>query len=303
MRFLLLLCTLFSSVVFAADYKSAQRLAAGDVISADVFNDILDRIELTLKPIEISDLVGQWDSEQMFCVTPNAFTGFIGNSGGSISSELPVVDFCRYGDEVIGSARVGDFFLKRSDTVTISDNEDGTFSWKTDTGGVYVVGNSPEALGCYISPAKVIACIPETPVYPFDQAKYLHIERTSPTQLALRTGIDRSAGAGFPGDNVVNFITLNKRGVPPEPPSTLKATIEAGSVSLSWTAGDETETSYSIQSKDAADGTFTELNTSNSESFTDTLAAGITRWYRVFAVNANGTSLGSNVVKVTNPQG
>ena len=45
MRFLLLLCTLFSSVAFAADYKSAQRLAAGDVISADVFNDILDRIE------------------------------------------------------------------------------------------------------------------------------------------------------------------------------------------------------------------------------------------------------------------
>jgi hypothetical protein len=187
--------------------------------------------------------------------------------------------------------------------VTISDNEDGTFSWKTDIGGVYVDGNSPEALGCYISPAKVVACVPETPVFPFDQAKYMHIERTSPTQLALRTASERTTGAGFPNNNVVNFITLNKRGVPPEPPSTLKATIEAGSVSLSWTAGDETETSYSIQSKDAADGTFTELNNSNSESFTDTLAAGITRWYRVFAVNANGTSLGSNVVKVTNPQG
>lgn len=291
MRFLLLLCTLFSSVAFAADYKSAQRLAAGDVISADVFNDILDRIELTLKPIEISDLVGQWDSEQVFCVTLGAI--------GGMPETLPVIDFCRYGDEVIGSARVGDFFLKRSDTVTISDNEDGTFSWKTDIGGVYVVGNSPEALGCYISPAKVIACVPETPVFPFDQAKYMHIERTSPTQLALRTGTE----PGFASNNVVNFITLNKRGVPPEPPSTLKATIEAGFVSLSWTAGDEAETSYSIQSKDAADGTFTELNTSNSESFTDTLAAGITRWYRVFAVNANGTSLGSNVVKVTNPQG
>ena len=299
MRFLLLIGTLFSSIVFAADYKSAQRLAAGDVISADVFNDILDRIDLTLKPIEISELVGQWDAEQVFCVTPLS-SGYVLYPG---SAPPPVVDFCRYGDEVIGSARVGDFFLKRSDTVTISDNEDGTFSWKTNIGGVYVVGNSPESLGCYISPAKVIACVPETPVYPFDQAKYMHIERTSPTQLALRTGIDRSAGAGFPGDNVVNFITLNKRGVPPEPPSTLKATIEASSVSLSWTAGDETETSYSIQSKDAADGTFTELNTSNSESFTDTLAAGITRWYRVFAVNANGTSLGSNVVKVTNPQG
>jgi hypothetical protein len=30
------------------------------------------------------------------------------------------------------------------------------------------------------------------------------------------------------------------------------------------------------------------------------LADDATRWYRVFAVNADGTSLGSNVIKITN---
>ena len=59
MRMILVICFMLSGATFAADYKSAQRLAAGDVISADVFNDILDRIELTLKPIEVSELVGE----------------------------------------------------------------------------------------------------------------------------------------------------------------------------------------------------------------------------------------------------
>ena len=38
--------------------KAQIRLQDGDVISADVFNDILDRIELTLKSASASDLIG-----------------------------------------------------------------------------------------------------------------------------------------------------------------------------------------------------------------------------------------------------
>ena len=35
-----------SNLVRADDYKSAQRFSDGDVVSAQVLNDILDRIEL-----------------------------------------------------------------------------------------------------------------------------------------------------------------------------------------------------------------------------------------------------------------
>ena len=44
------------------------------------------------------------------------------------------------------------------------------------------------------------------------------------------------------------------------------------------------------------------LNTSSTPSFTDVLEAGASRWYRVFAINADGTSIGSNVIRVDNPE-
>ena len=67
MKYLSLLIILFSINSFSEDYKSANRLQEGDVISADVFNDILDRIELTLKSATASDLVGTWDVVQTIC--------------------------------------------------------------------------------------------------------------------------------------------------------------------------------------------------------------------------------------------
>jgi fibronectin type 3 domain-containing protein len=90
--------------------------------------------------------------------------------------------------------------------------------------------------------------------------------------------------------------------LPPEAPSALTALLESNSVSLSWTANDENVTSYSIRSKDSAEAAFTELNTSSTASFTDVLEAGASRWYRVFAINADGTSIGSNVIRVDNPE-
>ena len=56
MRLLAIFCLLFTFGLMAKDYKSLQRLNEGDVISAEVFNDIMERIELTLKPISISEL-------------------------------------------------------------------------------------------------------------------------------------------------------------------------------------------------------------------------------------------------------
>ena len=40
---------LFSGINYADDYETAQRFQEGDTISAEVLNDILDRMELALK--------------------------------------------------------------------------------------------------------------------------------------------------------------------------------------------------------------------------------------------------------------
>ena len=83
---------------------------------------------------------------------------------------------------------------------------------------------------------------------------------------------------------------------------TFKEVIAAGtaaSVTLSWTEGDATETSYDIQRKTSAEGEYASVGTPIIESFVDsTVTTGSTYWYRVFAINDNGTSLGSNVVNI-----
>ena len=280
MRFLVLLVTVFSSAAYAADYKSAQRLAAGDVISAEVFNDILDRIELTLKEVTPAEMVGSWDVTWKTCV----------NGGPGNCSGLNV--------GTGWGAAIDSLYRERSDVWTIENDGDGSFSvsmqkcFSGATGGAYyndpcdarlAVDSGILLLGT-ISGAGVTASTEHTDMY--------NIKRISDSKFSIW----RLNG----GSNSFVSFTLDKKALPPEAPSALAGTIEEGTVSLTWTANDDNVTSYSVHSKDAADGTFTELNTSTSASFTDTLADDATRWYRVFAVNADGTSLGSNVIKITN---
>lgn len=297
MRMILVICFMLSGATFAADYKSAQRLAAGDVISADVFNDILDRIELTLKPIEVSELVGEWDAVQVFCAGNPTI---LGSNSYCQDDEGPSLTETT----LIGNGTL----LQRNDVVTFADNGDGTFSWTNSARDMmYMIVNN-EAMrpndgglthNCYISPASVVACKLHSSM---DREGYgtavnmMTVKRTSPTQLVFQQGpITDLAG-------VLNFIVLDKRAHPPGAPSSLTATLDSGSVSLSWTENDENVTSYSIRSKDDALDDFKELNTSSTPSFTDVLEAGTSRWYRVFAINADGTSIGSNVIKVDNPE-
>lgn len=295
MRLILVICLLLSSVTFGADYKSAQRLAAGDVISADVFNDILDRIELTLKPIEVSELEGQWDAVQVYCV-----------SGASIVGSA---NYCNEPDNLLGDATlVGGRLLKRTDTVTLTDNSDGTFSWTNNTRDMMFMFSNKDTMRpntgglehvCYLSPTGVVACTLHSSMdHPVDGpvVNMMTVKRTSPDQIVFQQG-PAVGGAG-----TVNFVILDKKGLPPESPSALTALLESNSVSLSWTANDENVTSYSIRSKDDALDDFTELNTSSTASFADILETGKSRWYRVFAINEHGTSIGSNVVKVDNPE-
>ena len=67
MKYISFLIILFSINSFSEDYKSANRLKGGDVISAEVFNDILDRIELSLKTTTEEDFIGSWDVVQTTC--------------------------------------------------------------------------------------------------------------------------------------------------------------------------------------------------------------------------------------------
>ena len=121
MKHLFFLIILFSINSFSEDYKSAARLKEGDVISADVFNDILDRIELSLVTPTSTDLLGTWDLVQT--VTAN---GCFGNTSSCLPSG--------YGNVV------DSIYRQRTDTVTFVDDGDGTFSFQTTNYCAFIIG-------------------------------------------------------------------------------------------------------------------------------------------------------------------
>ena len=101
------------------------------------------------------------------------------------------------------------------------------------------------------------------------------------------------------GGGTFNYIIMDKTDVPPVAPTALSATLSGGTVTLSWTINGSTATGGEVKRKLSFDGTWSTLGTPSTGSFSDTdITLNNSYWYRVFATNANGTSVGSNVVKV-----
>ena len=267
MKYLSFVFILFSINSFSDDYKSANRLQDGDVISADVFNDILDRIELTLKSASASDLVGTWDVVQTIC--PSGGPGNCWNM--SVTGAGSAVD---------------NLYRQRADTVTFSDDGDGTFSFQTSNYCAFVssgAGNSSCSAGYAVVDGRFIVNSPMFAAFTF--------RKVSNTRIVL--GLDAVGSGNF------NIIRLDKKKLAPNPPTALSASLSGSFVSLTWTASEGGATSYTLKAKTSATGTYSNVVTNNSgTTYTDILSSG-TKWYRVFAVNSDGMSLGSNVVSVS----
>ncbi len=273
MKYLSLIVILFSINSFSEDYKSANRFQDGDVISADVFNDILDRIELTLKSASASDLVGTWDVVQTTCGPER---GALGNCNNAVP--FPI-DF--------GPA-VDNLYKQRADIVTFSDDGDGTFSFQTSNYCAFVrtgSGNFPCSGGYAVVDGRFIFNSSGFAAYAF--------RKVSNSRIIL--SMNASGSGSF------NIIRLDKKNLAPYPPTALTASLSGSSVSLSWTASEGGATSYTVKAKTTATGTYSDVTTGNtSTTYSDSLSSG-TKWYRIFAVNSDGTSIGSNVVSVTAP--
>ena len=106
----LIVLIIASAFAYAEDYETAQRFEEGDTISADVLNDILDRIELSLKSSTTSDLLGSWDVAWKTCINGGPGNCSSLNAGSGWSSSID------------------NLYRTRSDVWTISDDGDGTYS-------------------------------------------------------------------------------------------------------------------------------------------------------------------------------
>ena len=275
MKYLSFLIILFSINSFSADYKSAVRLKEGDVISAEVFNDIMDRIELTLKAVSSEDLLGSWELTQTVCPygsQKNCFSNLYQEGYGNHNDNL---------------------FRQRTDIISFLDDGDGTYSFQQSNYCSFLVSNGSNDAEMDSPCKKSYAVIDRKFIVngvfaPTFIAKIYDVKRISETRLLL-TSLDAD----------MNFVRLDKINLPPNPPTALSASLSGSSVSLSWTASEGGATSYTVKAKTSATGTYSDVVTNNSgTTFTDTLSSG-TKWYRVFGVNSDGTSIGSNVVSVT----
>ena len=214
-----------------------------------------------------TDLLGTWDLVQT--TTAN---GCLGNG-----------NFC--GPSGYGSV-VDSIYKQRTDTVTFTDDGDGTFSFQTTNYCAFINGTGDSS--CNLNFAVVDGRL----LMSKDGANYAWVVgKISPTRILL----SKYAGASQ------SFVTirLDKKALAPNPPTALTATLSSGTVSLSWTASEGGATSYTVKAKTSISGTYSDVVTNNSgTTYTDTLSSG-TKWYRVFAVDSNGTSIGSNVVSVS----
>ena len=99
---------------------------------------------------------------------------------------------------------------------------------------------------------------------------------------------------------ISRFIVGERVDIPPTIPRNLSANAVGLTITLSWTDASDDETGFKIMRRDTLTGEYAQIGTAEADatSYEDTLTQAGTYWYRVKATNANGDSLGSNVVKV-----
>ena len=234
----------------------------GDVVSADVLNDIFTRINnIITGGIDTGDLVGTWQCTST--LRPGEASGIYNG----------------YSQNNLGLFTV-------SQEVIISSHNDlkVRFSYPHNFGQGYQETGSQECLA-HIVNGKIIMTGELIGVNCNNQGFY---------------DIQMIANQCFRMGNINDSTTnCKKTSIPPLAPSSLSATVSQGAILLSWSAGDNTEISYDIQRKSSATGEYSSISLPTTESYTDSTGIRtVTYWYRVFAKNTYGTSMGSNVISV-----
>jgi len=256
----------------AADYETAQQLQDGDLLSADVLNDILNRIELTLKPITNNELEGDWVATQIVCNNfyyPNC-------AEASADFTFPTGTYGR-----------------REVEVSVTDNGDGTVQLNTDDYNIFgykVNGDAAMNETCAVAEGVVLSCgVAGSGVY-----VHRTMLRTSDTQFRLSLPPSYNGASSF-------YVTLLDKVVgTPTAPSSLRSTGADDGVNLAWQDNSSDETGFVIKRKSTIDGAYQELAQAgaNVVSFKDTeVASDTTYWYRVGARNGAGDRLYTNVVR------
>lgn len=263
---------LITSSVKASDYSTPHTFKPGDVISADMMNEIFSYIRAAKATVTESDLIGTW--------TCNA-TASVNDVSGSLFSASGWT-----------APSHGFFYSSGESTVTFTDNGDNTYTVSTPAPDPIELRDSSASThdGDFIVENNILY--------------YEMNENPSQVGQAVITQISNDRYM-FSKNSSLNrqplLMTCDRASVPPAKVTTLAASKSGQQVSLSWTDV-ANETGYKVYRLNPDATSYTLLSSSvsqDSTSYTDTLpeTAGYYNYY-IKATNAAGDSYVSNIVQV-----
>lgn len=279
------------SVTFlrAADFKTPHRFKPGDVISADVLNEIFDYIESSKKTMTPSDLVGEWVCTKY---TP------LSNAGIPIPYPPGYVQ-----------SNGGLFYTLQNIALNISEDPNGSIKWSSLGRNAFnsasvVTDSNLNPTGRYSDecPGNGIFDAVEGDFAVSYNNCVSNVSGWGPPVFTSKVSIKKISDTRLRFDGVQNASLLcDLQNVPPAEPLDLSAVNSDNNVTLSWADNSNDEEGFTIVRKDSLDGNWAEIATigANAASYIDNVTSKGTYWYRVKAYNNNGNSLGSNVVKIT----
>ena len=266
------------SPIHAEDYETTHTFAAGDVLSADMMNEIFDYIKKSKESITAASILGTWS-----CTSRTLF-----QDSGSYSS-------CKTynGEESL--------YVTQSGTITFSADGDGTHTHTT--GAVNFLrcfGTNAVSSFPFVIKNNVMFTKLEEAGEAEDRVD-ISLRRVSDTRLLMNYR-DPSSSSYYQN------VECDKQAIPPTNPTAFAiATTELSNV-LTWTDNSSDETGFKVYKKTSAIGSWVLIDAgagltvnANIVTYTDAVSAAGVYWYRVKASNVNnGDSVGSKVIMTTN---
>jgi len=246
-----------------AEETIPHSFSAGDTISADMMNEIFQKINYVTGGFSSGeDIVGTWSCKST-------------EKGGVTCDQPYALDTNKISYSV-------------SYSVTFTDDGDGTFSYSSEQYLERCFGTSSKT-GSYAIVGPVLLIQNTAGSIQGNSMGYIH--KLSPIKFST----DLSSANQFS-----RITTCVKQNLPPAIPATLTASASGKTVSLTWTDSSTDETGFKVLRKDSLTGSYSTITTTSADatSYSDTVTTAGSYWYRVSATNSNGDSVASKMVKV-----
>lgn len=261
----MVLATLAVLPARGADYKTAHEVKPGDVISADIINELFEAVEAASVTVTQEDLLGTW-------------VGRFYNAG--IGGALP--------EWVEGPGAM--YITMTNAVLTFTDYGDGQLELITSAPNPFKVDDSVGLTSTAVIVENALR------IRYVEHPDFWILQRISDSRIQLNS-------IGLVSDDRPVFGIIDRAVNPPCKPHLDSAEAAGTNVVLTWQDCGSDEGGFAILRRDKVDNSYNIVQGvgPNATSCTNSVPASGFYWYRVAATNSTGSSLGSNVKRVTVP--